>query len=99
MISERELLDAIEQYENADNPTAQTCITLAAFYTVKDKLYPDVGESYSNSPSTYESDTEFWLASQKRDQDEVMGIIDELMETLKVLHPKLYEGVMRKITA
>lgn len=96
MITEDELNRAIQIYEDADNPNSQTCITLAAFYTVKEHLYPDSGASF-DAGVTYNSDTDFGRAVQKAGTEKVMGLMDELMETLKVLHPPLYESVMLKL--
>lgn len=90
MISEQELVDAITQYENSDNPTAQTCIALASFYAVKDRLYPKRQE--------YSSDTEFGYYVAKCSPDRLMEVMDELMDTLKVLNPQLYEGVIQRLS-
>ena len=90
MISEQELVDAITQYENSDNPTAQTCIALASFYAVKDRLYPKRQE--------YSSDTEFGYYVANCPPDKLMEVMEELMDTLKVLNPQLYEGVIQRLS-
>ena len=41
MITENDLQEAIAECEGVRNPTANTCLKLAAFYTIKDKLYPE----------------------------------------------------------
>lgn len=105
MITEQELLEAIRQYESADNPNAQTCITLAAFYTVLDHLYPEEPEpdGYSNRerPDTYiddySSDSEFGLAIRGKTTGTVMKVMEELMQALSVIHPPLYENVIQKL--
>lgn len=96
MITQRELEDAIWRLENAEDPTAQTCITLSAFYNVKDHMYPDSGASFDAEP-TYSSDTEFGQTVQNKKITEILALMDELLETLKVLHPPLYESVMIKL--
>lgn len=98
MITEEELNRAIKIYEDADNPNAQTCITLAAFYSVKDHLYPDNGMSFDIVPTAYSSDTDFGRIVQKKETQGVLALMDELLETLKVLHPPLYESVMIKLS-
>ena len=96
MIKKDELLEAINKYEAADNPTAQTCITLAAFYTVLDRLYPPIEEQYSRDYK-YHSTTEFGTLIQEYGLDTVMAVMDELMTTLCVLNPPLYANVIDKI--
>lgn len=84
---------------------------LAAFYTIQERLYPDreriapQAVSYAPPPEqsentiTYNSGTEFSeaVARSRKKPDEVWAIMDELMETLHVINPRLYGGVMRKI--
>jgi len=99
MITEQDLIEAIDQYERVDNPTAQTCITLAAFYAVKDHLYPEeVGQSYDGEPIIYSSDTEFGQVVGRLDVHSVLSLMDELMETTKILNPPLYDSVMQKLS-
>lgn len=103
MITEHDLKEAIAECEGQRNPTANTCMKLAAFYILKDKMYPDMNEpiernmySYAKE-STYNSDTEFMKKVQGRSLDELLPIMDELMTTLQALHPRLYEAVMREL--
>lgn len=110
MITEHDLQEAIAECEGQRNPTANTCIKLAAFYTIREHLFgrndepPPVGYSYSPAPEqipktavAYEGDTEFSQAIAGRDPVEMWGVMDELMTTLQVVNPRLYAGVMRKI--
>lgn len=46
---------------------------------------------------TYTSDTDFSRVIDGRDPAEIWPIIDELMSTVQVLMPRLYDGVMRKL--
>lgn len=56
MITEKDLQEAIAECQGQRNPTANTCIKLAAFLTIKNYLYPDNEEPgqdveyYSQSP-------------------------------------------------
>lgn len=45
MITEQDLQAAIAECNGKRNPDANTCIKLAAFYVVKDHLYPSTEES------------------------------------------------------
>lgn len=102
MITERDLQEAIAECNGTRNPTASTAIKLAALYTVKDHLYgePQTGYSYAPPPSTgvqIDSDSEFATVISGRDQDEIWPIMDELMQTLSAVQPRLYDAVMRKL--
>lgn len=106
MITEHDLQEAIAACEGERNPNANTCIKLAAFYTIRDQMFPKeqatepVIYSRASGPdryAEYESNTEFGQAIRDMDINNIMPIIDELMSTLSVLNPRLYASVMRKL--
>lgn len=110
MIREEELLDAIAECQGTRNPNANTCIKLASFYTILDHIKkPDEPASreymhaYSfDTPtvqSDYKSDSEFGRIVQEKNANDVLKTIDELMETLRMMQPRLYDAFMRKLTA
>lgn len=100
MIREEELLDAIAECQGQRNPNASTCIKLASFYTILDHLKEKAPEpptySFAAAPG-YESDTEFGQRIRGMDMNEVLALMDELMTALKVVNPRLYDAVMRKL--
>lgn len=107
MITERDLQEAIAECEGQRNPNASTCIKLAAFYTIREHLFPQRDHpmeeyySYAEPPDAerigYISDSEFSQAIQDRYPDEILPIMDELMTTLQIVNPALYAGVMRRV--
>lgn len=106
MITEKDLQEAIAECEGQKNPNVNTCIKLAAFYTIKQNLFPSsnfgttpVGYSYSSGISTerYDSGTDFSNVIAGMDYTKVIQTMDELMTTLEVINPSLYKGVMRKL--
>lgn len=106
MIHERDLDEAIAECQGQRNPGTNTCIKLAAYYIIKDHLYPsqDVtdmpvahGYSHASGPTDYDSGTEFSEAIRGLDPADLLPVIDELMDAVRVLNPRLYNGVMRKI--
>lgn len=110
MITERDLQEAIAECQGERNPNANTCLKLAAFYTIRREMFGNAdpvqvpAQSFSSAPAlleekkpTYTSDTEFGEAINGMDLDHLLPIIDELMTTLKVIQPRLYASVMRKI--
>lgn len=106
MITEQDLQAAIAECEGQRNPNANTCIKLAAFYTIRDHLFPqeqdhfaDVGNMvYSRAAEPeYDSKTDFAQAVRGWSVSEIMPVFDELMTALSVLNPRLYESVMRRV--
>ena len=109
MITRRDLDAAIAECQGKRNPDANTCIMLAAFYTIRDKMFPpeavqpEQSYSYAAAPDkpddTYiviNSDTEFARLVDGRRQDEVWPVMDELMTTIRTIYPRLYDAVMAK---
>lgn len=99
MINEKDLLQAIEDCFEVKNPNANTCYKLASFYTILDHIREEL-PSYSNSVADtieYHSDTEFGRRIQGKDVNEVMELVDDLMNTIEVLHPRLYQAVINRL--
>lgn len=109
MIKKEDVREAIAEMQGQKNPNANTCIKLAAYYIIQDHLTgaeretrPSGSEPYSisgNDPEiiNYEGDSEFAQLIHGKSQEDVMAVMDELMSTLHVMHPRLYDGVMNKI--
>ena len=53
MITEKDLQEAIAECVGQRNPTANTCIKLAAFYTIKQNLYPESKPTPQDNGSGY----------------------------------------------
>ena len=108
MIKEEDLLDAIAECQGERNPTANTCRNLAAFYTIVDHVRNESDTSnietysYSDGLSSmptieYDSGSEFSEMIRGKNINEILSVIDELMETLSIVNPRLYAGVLRKL--
>ena len=108
MITEKDLAEAIAECQGQRNPTANTCIKLAAFYTIRNELFGSAqgaetppAYSYAAPPDSgkvnFDGDSEFAQTVSGRNQSEIWPVIDELMDTLKMIQPRLYDGVMRKL--
>ena len=109
MITRQDLEQAIAECQGDRNPNANTCIKLAAFLTIQRELFGEEKNaeqppSYSFAPAPvrnqieYDSGSEFARAIGGRDMEEVFPVIDELMETLAVIQPRLYDAVMMKLS-
>ena len=103
MITHHDLQEAIAECQGAKSPNANTCIKLAAYYTIMDNLYPreDVRPQYSYAPAPdsvrIDSGSDFAEAVNGKKPDEVWPVIDELMTTLQIIQPRLYSAVMAKL--
>lgn len=103
MITEQALKEAILECEGERNPNASTCIKLAAYYVIRNEMFGEKPQySYASAPVEspelipYFGDSDFAQAVQGRDMYEVLEILDDLMNTLQVVNPKLYESVLRR---
>jgi len=110
LITENDLLEAIAECQGQRNPSSQTCIKLAAYYTILNNLHQtsDIpvshgGYSYSppNTENTveYTSSTDFAKIINGKSAIAMWEIVDELMSALMYLNPKLYNDAMRKFSA
>lgn len=101
MITEHDLESAIAECRGARNPNASTCIKLAAYYILMDHLYPDepdVMTGYSHAPGpVYDSGSEFSEAVSRISAQDAFSVMDELMDALRVLNPRLYDSAMQKL--
>ena len=104
MITEQDLLSAIAECHGQKNPNANTCIKLAAYYTILDHITGSSPKSiepavmrYADYSYAYKSDSEFMQRIEGHDIDTIMQVFDELMDTIKAVQPRLYDAVMRKL--
>lgn len=79
-----------------------TYAKLADLYAVRDHLKEGENMSIEKSPmeqplSAHSDTSEFLQAVAEKDQREVLLVMDELMETLRVVNPRVYDSVLRKI--
>ena len=111
MITEKDLQDAIAECQGQRNPNASTCIKLAALYTIRRELFgeekeagPLSGYSFLPDPQSTadtlirnESGSEFARAIDGRRQEEIWPLMDEMMDTIHAIHPRLYRAVMDRL--
>jgi len=110
MITEKDLQEAIAECQGQRNPNASTCIKLAAFYTIRRELFGE--DKNAGPPSGYAgysflpdpdpvinnpSRSEFARAINGRNQEEIWPLLDEMMDTIHAIHPRLYRAVMERL--
>lgn len=81
---------------------------LADLYIIRDRMQGTAEsmtyeQSYSTAPAVDISgdygDSDFLQSVSGKNQQKIMAVMDELMDTLKVVNPRTYDSVMRKISA
>ena len=98
MIDRADLEQSIAEWESVP-ATYQSIEKLADLYTVYNHLFARPGEIVQCA-AWYEgvqTESEFLVTAAKKDITEVMILMDELMESVQVLNPKLYAGVMQRL--
>ena len=106
MFTEAELIDAIDQIEQGKH-SIQNCERLAAIYTVLDHLYGKekpimVDTGYSNDSKIeteigYYGESEFLKNVVGKPAKEAWLLMDELVEALYVLNPRLINNFFEKL--
>lgn len=96
MISKDELDKTILELEMRDT-TFANCAKLADLYTVRDHI--TLQEQKQPVPLDVSGDSEFLQAINGKDSRAVWLIVDDLMDTLRVTAPRVYNGVLKKVYA
>lgn len=107
MLDRKEIDGEIAKWEALDS-SYPNYFKLATLYTVRDHMntesrsFDGVGYSSAAAPPQTETvdvygDSDFLQAIAGKDIGAVLGIIDDLMDTLQVVNERAYNGVMRKI--
>lgn len=105
MLDLNEVERAIAELESGDTKFS-VCAKLADLYAVRDHMREDrayeLGYSMAPAPQIAETldvygNSDFLKAVSGKEAASAWAIIDDLMDTLRVVNPKVYDGVMRKI--
>lgn len=91
MPTKDELEQAIASLEQQET-SYEVCCKLAVYYQLLDRYYGKIKTKYN-------SNSEFMDAITNTNYDSLLAVIDELMECLAVINPKLYTSVLNKIKA
>lgn len=110
MITKQDLDEAIAECQGQRNPNANTCIKLASFYIIRRELFKEdkKDEQFPQTPMfSYSSgenmgrygESEFLEMVDGKPTEAVMLVVDELMQSMQVLQPRIYDSVMRKVSS
>lgn len=106
MLTERDLLETIEECLAMRKPTASACQLMAACYTILDHLLPESSrpanpspvQMYSMSPEPVDTGgSEFVRAARKAGMSQLLDVLDEHMDCVRALYPKEYAAIMRRL--
>lgn len=110
MLERRELDERIAEIVNKRDQTVGEIRDLAAFIVARNDLskesavgsYGDAAPNPTAAPIVETAigehgDSDFLQLIAGRDADHVWAVLDEAMETLKVMQPRFYTGVLRRI--
>ena len=101
MLDERELNAAIAGLESRE-ATFSVCAKLADLYTVRDHI---AGQKAQSQPRPEQAravngiygGSEFLRIVAGKDSDRAWAVMDELMDALHVVNPRVYDSVMGKL--
>ena len=110
MLDRKEIDIEIARLEYGES-SYQAYAKLANLYTIKNQMKKQEPEmqsrtyeqAYSAAPAEIPvevgryGDSEFLREVEGTNEEQVWGIMDDLMDTLQVANPRVYNGVMRKI--
>lgn len=106
MLNEAEIKKEIArlEYEESSYPNYAK---LADLYIIRDQMSGGAPQTmrYSAAPAPEPEtvgeygDSDFLRAVDGKPLEKVFSVVDELMDTLRVVNARVYDGVMRKIEA
>ena len=100
MITEREILDAIDDLLR-DPVSITDCGKIASLMVVHDHLFgePQQPRVKGSTAVIIETDggSEFLRAVNGRNAAAVMSVMDELMNAVKILQPRIYDEVIDRV--
>lgn len=113
MLDIKEIEQEIAELERAKNHSPSACMYLAALYSIRDHGSAGVQHEpimYSQAAAPIPApvvsakldiygNSDFLRAVDGKESNEAWDVINELMDTLKVVNPRVYDDVMRKMRA
>lgn len=95
MLNIDEINNEILMLETKRDTTYSVMEKLAPLYIVRDHL--NGAPSQQPQPLEVDGESEFLSAVSGKDSREVFGVVDEIMQTISVINPRLYAAAMKKI--
>lgn len=106
MISKAEIEKAIADCQGDRKPDANTCIKLAAYYVILDHIEPKAKNlskmSFASEPVEqvrHNGNSEFYEVIKELRAEDVIAVMDDLMDAVQGLMPRLYTATIKKLKA
>lgn len=93
MISLDEINDEIARLETSAETTYGVIQKLSWLYTVRN----NVTETEKIEVAGENGKTDFLILANSKGCTKTLVVVDELVETMKTLHPRMYEAFMKKL--
>ena len=93
MITRKDILDAIAKCQEQKNPSSNTCIKLASYYTILDHML-ESEHSYSGRQTS-----EYLDIVRDKSKERVMLIMNDLMDEIQATDPQLYNSTITKLNS
>lgn len=102
MLTERDLLETIEECKAVKKPTSTTVQLMASCYTILDHLRHTESRSIDVPPAMYsyaaESNiSDFAQAVKNAGLEKTLDVLNEHMDCVKTLYPKEYAAILRRL--
>lgn len=113
MVTEKDIRETITEIESKDHNSIDDCLRLSALYNILDRhsassRQTDLYGSYAQATNPDENvqaaeivgdygDSDFLRAMKGVNAQDAWLLVDELMESLKIVNRRLYDSVMRKL--
>lgn len=94
-MTDLEVIEAEIDRLEAKDTSYYTCSRLATLYTVRDHLKPKSSGDSALLPKMGGSD--FLDSASGKSCKDVMKVVDEHLETIRMLYPKTYDSVIERI--
>lgn len=110
MLERREVEERIAEIRNKRDQTETECVKLAAFLIIRDDFDKEAVGSYGDAAPNLMTapivktiigdygDTEFLQMIAGMESEHVWSVMAEAMESLKVMEPRFYAGILRKLS-
>lgn len=103
MISLKEIHDEIKRIEQSSDTSWTSVQRLSWLYTVRNNIegnriaVTSKQDAQNSGFKPIKEGSDFLLLASQKNPDSVIIVVDELMDAVKTLHPRMYDAVMKKL--
>lgn len=98
MLSLSEINREIQRIEATEETTYSNVQKLAWLYIVRDKMEPkSEAQRQKQSYNAENANSDFLILISTKDINGVISVVNELVETIRTLHPRMYDAFMKRL--